>query len=200
MFESQLFGHKAGAFTDAKENFVGKIAKAYGGLLFLDEIGDMPLNIQGKFLSFLDSREIQPIGVAGRWFIPVLVVAATNRDLKLMIKQGKFRNDLYQRFTKKIKILPLNERKDELEYIIDYLLQRDDINPHKDTSKERIIEKVEAIVFEVLRYVDFSHGNFRFMESIIRSAVNEAKKENNSILLLRHLRKVLIDVGFEYLK
>lgn len=103
LVESELFGHRKGAFTGATENQSGRIRAAEGGTLFLDEIGELPLSIQAKLLRFLESGECQSIGETAPRKVDVRVVAATNRDLYSRVRQGLFREDLYYR----LNIVPL---------------------------------------------------------------------------------------------
>src|SRR5579862_2890270 len=95
--ESQLFGHVKGAFTDAREDSLGYFRSANGGTLFLDEIGELPLNLQPKLLRAVESHEIQPVGSTKIYKVDIRLIAATNRDLRAMVKVAAFRDDLYYR-------------------------------------------------------------------------------------------------------
>lgn len=124
LLESELFGHVAGAFTDAKRDRAGRLASAHGGTLFLDEIGEIPLEAQAKLLRFLQFGEIQRLGTDRVERVDVRIVAATHRDLKQMVRDGKFREDLYFR----LKVLdlalpPLRERKGDLLLLADHFLR-----------------------------------------------------------------------------
>jgi DNA-binding NtrC family response regulator len=113
--ESQLFGHRRGAFTGATEPFPGLIRAAERGTLFLDEIGDLSLAIQPKILRFLESGEIHPVGDVRPQRVPVRVVAATNADIERLMADGRFRSDLYYRINiVRLALPPLRERKDEI--------------------------------------------------------------------------------------
>jgi transcriptional regulator with PAS, ATPase and Fis domain len=115
MLESQLFGYRRGAFTGAVQSFGGVIRAAEGGTLFLDEIGELSMEIQPKLLRFLDSGEIQPLGEATPRRVGVRVIAATNADLETLMKQGRFREDLYYRLNVvHLQVPPLRERRDEI--------------------------------------------------------------------------------------
>ncbi len=115
LLESELFGYKKGAFTGAINDKKGLIELANGGTLFLDEIGDMPLNLQAKILKFLESGEFIPLGDTAKKQVDVRVIAATNKDLETLIREGKFREDLYYRLNViEIKIPPLRERKEDI--------------------------------------------------------------------------------------
>src|SRR5437016_4876961 len=109
--EAQLFGHVKGAFTDAREDALGYFRSANAGTLFLDEIGELPLKLQPKLLRAVELHEVQPVGSSQSYKVNIRLVAATNRDLKAMVKAGQFRDDLYYRLNAgAINIPPLRER------------------------------------------------------------------------------------------
>jgi DNA-binding NtrC family response regulator/tetratricopeptide (TPR) repeat protein len=116
--DSQLFGHRRGAFTGAVNDQAGLIRSAAGGTLFLDEIGDLPLEVQPKLLRFLEQSEIMPVGETRPHRVDVRVVAATNADLEQRVAEGKFREDLYYRLTViRIHVPPLRERREEIPHL-----------------------------------------------------------------------------------
>lgn len=124
LFESELFGHKKGAFTDARENRTGKIENANSGTLFLDEIGNLPLHLQPKLLSVLQNRTVTPIGSNNPVPVDIRLICATNRNLRQMVDEGTFREDLLYRInTIQIEIPPLRERKKDIVAIADYFLK-----------------------------------------------------------------------------
>lgn len=125
LFESELFGHKKGAFTDAKEDRIGKFQLAHKGTLFLDEIGNLPIALQAKLLVALESRTIIPVGGNQAVPIDIRLISATNSRLETMINSGCFREDLLYRLnTISIEVPPLRERTDDIENLAAFFIQR----------------------------------------------------------------------------
>ncbi len=115
LLESQLFGHRRGSFTDAKEDRRGLFQEAEGGTLFLDEIGDMPVSLQAKILRVLQEKEIHPVGAPAPLKVKARVVAATHRNLESLMESGRFRQDLYYRLNViAVQVPPLRERPDDI--------------------------------------------------------------------------------------
>ena len=126
LLESELFGHVKGSFTGAYRDKPGKLESAHQGTVFLDEIGEMTLRMQGLLLRFLETGELQKVGAdgAGRR-VNVRVIAATNRNLREMIPQGSFREDLYYRLNViQIAVPPLRERRDDIQVLVDHFLNQ----------------------------------------------------------------------------
>jgi hydrogenase-4 transcriptional activator len=122
--DSQLFGHRRGAFTGAVSDQPGLVRSAAGGTLFLDEIGDLPLDVQPKLLRFLEQSEIMPVGDTRPQRVDVRVLAATNADLEQRVAEGKFREDLYYRLSViRIHVPPLRERREEVPHLSTYFLR-----------------------------------------------------------------------------
>jgi DNA-binding NtrC family response regulator len=122
--DSQLFGHRRGAFTGAVNDQPGLIRAAGGGTLFLDEIGDLPFDVQPKLLRFLEQSEILPVGDTRPQSVDVRVLAATNADLEQRVAEGKFREDLYYRLSViRIHIPPLRQRRDEIPHLATFFLR-----------------------------------------------------------------------------
>jgi DNA-binding NtrC family response regulator len=125
MLESQLFGHRRGAFTSADRDNPGLIRAARGGTLFLDEIGELGLDLQPKLLRFLEAGEISPLGEPGPVTVDVRVIAATNRDLEELVRAERFREDLFYRLNViRLTILPLRERRDEIPALLHHFVAR----------------------------------------------------------------------------
>lgn len=124
LFESELFGHTKGAFTDASADRAGRFELASGGTLFLDEIGNLPLGLQSKLLHVMQSREVTRLGSNRSVKVDVRIICATNRDIGGMIEDGSFREDLYYRInTIEIVVPPLRERKDDINILSEYFLE-----------------------------------------------------------------------------
>jgi len=124
LFESELFGHKKGAFTDAKSDRIGRFELARGGSLFLDELANLPLNQQAKLLTALQNREITPVGGVKSIPIDIRLISATNDNLLEAVDNGRFRQDLLYRInTIEIRLPPLRERKEDIALLINYYLK-----------------------------------------------------------------------------
>src|SRR3984893_8161486 len=122
--ESQLFGHVRGAFTDAREDSLGYFRSANGGTLFLDEIGELPLALQPKLLRAFETHEIQPVGSSHNYKVDIRLVAATNRDLRAMVKQGTFRDDLFYRLhAAAILVPPLRDRREAIPAFVAHFVE-----------------------------------------------------------------------------
>jgi PAS domain S-box-containing protein len=125
LLESELFGYMRGAFTDARQNKPGRIARAEKGTLFLDEIGDVSPALQAKLLRFLQEKEYEPLGSVKPFKADVRIVAATNQDLSLKAEQGNFRRDLYYRLNViKLKLPPLSSRREDIPLLVGHFIKR----------------------------------------------------------------------------
>ncbi len=165
LIESELFGHKKGAFTGATEDKVGKFSLADGGTLFLDEIGELPLELQPKLLRVLQEGEFDLLGGTKTKKVNVRIVAATNRDLEKMVKEGKFREDLFYRLNVfPIHNIPLRERKGDIPLLAQYFLEKYSAKAGK--SFKRLNKKTIAYLMNY----NFP-GNIRELENLIERAV-----------------------------
>jgi DNA-binding NtrC family response regulator len=160
LLESELFGYMKGAFTGAASTHVGKFELAHRGTLLLDEISEMPLQLQPKLLRVLQQREVDRLGDRTPISIDVRVIATTNRDLDLAVKEGKFRADLYYRLNVvALNIPPLRERKDDIPALIEYFIR-------KYSGGGTAVEFSPAIMQCILSH-DWP-GNVRELENIVR--------------------------------
>jgi transcriptional regulator with PAS, ATPase and Fis domain len=164
LLESELFGYKKGAFTDAKRDKPGRISQADGGTLFLDEIADLARPLQVKLLRFLQERVYEPLGSTQTVRADVRVIAATNRDLARMVERGEFRQDLFFRLNVvEIKLPPLRERSEDIPLLAHHFVRR------FRTAGRRHIEGIEDDALALLVSYPFP-GNIRELENIIERA------------------------------
>ena len=165
LLESELFGHERGAFTDAHRAKEGKFELADRGTLFLDEIGEVPPHLQVKLLRFLQDKKVERVGGREPMRVDVRVVAATNRDLKAMIAEGKFREDLFYRLGVIIIQVPaLRERGDDLRLLAEYFLEF-----HSRAHKRKIKGFTQAALRAILAHT--WPGNVRELENCVQRAV-----------------------------
>ncbi len=164
LLESELFGYKAGAFTDAKKDKPGRFQLAHTGTLFLDEIGELPLSLQVKLLRVLQDRKVEPLGSIHPEHVDVRFIAATNRDLDLDMTNGTFRRDLYYRLNVVQLALPaLRERAEDLPLLINHFIRRLNLLRNKN------ITGISEDALRVLMRYNFP-GNVRELENIIEYA------------------------------
>jgi DNA-binding NtrC family response regulator len=189
--ESQLFGHVRGAFTDARDESQGYFRAANGGTLFLDEIGELPLKLQPKLLRSVETHEVQPVGSSHCYKVNLRLVAATNRDLRAMVKAGTFRDDLYFRMSAAaIFIPPLRERREAIPAFIGYFIEQYNRLFGKDVSE------ITRPAVDVLCAYEWP-GNVRELSNAIESAV--ILSENNRIVLTDLPEQVVDGTGAELL-
>ncbi len=165
LLESELFGYEKGAFTGANTRKKGKLEDADKGTIFLDEIGEMPYAMQSKLLRFLQNSEVQRLGSTQPVKVDTRVIAATNRNLPELIKEGKFREDLYFRLNTVILPLPkLSERKRDIPDLIDYFMDKYS-KKHNSESK-----KLSTKALDMLMKYSYP-GNIRELENIIQYVI-----------------------------
>jgi two-component system response regulator AtoC len=166
LLESELFGHRKGAFTGAVENKPGRFRLAHNGSLYLTEIGDLPLSLQVKLLTFLDDKVVYPLGSAKGFQADVRVIAATHRNLDLMVKERKFRQDLMFRLNVvRLHLPPLRDRGDDIRLILDHFINI------FTTRFRKNIKGLSKRVLKILLDYPFP-GNVRELRNIIEYAVN----------------------------
>lgn len=165
LMESEMFGHKKGSFTGAIQDKVGLFEVADGGTLFLDEVGELPLSIQVKLLRAIQERVIRRVGATDDQKIDVRIIAATNRDLEEMIRQGMFREDLFYRLNViHIKVPSLRERADDVGLLAKHFLQK------YATKFGKSVQGISDESMQILKKYDYP-GNVRELENIIERTV-----------------------------
>ena len=165
LFESELFGHVKGAFTDAHTDHVGKFEQADGSTLFLDEIGNIPLHLQAKLLRVIQSRSVVRVGGTQATPVDIRLVCATNMDLEALVREGRFREDLYYRInTVHIALPPLRERKEDIVPLAQLFLERFAQKYH------RPLTGIAPDAAEILKAQPWS-GNIRELQNVVEKAV-----------------------------
>lgn len=171
LLESEMFGHEKGAFTGALKSKIGKFELADGGTIFLDEIGDMGLPLQSKLLRVLQEKEVERVGSNRLKKIDIRVIAATNQNLRKMVENKAFREDLYYRLKViNIQVPPLRERKDDLPLFISYFL-----NIYNKKFKKNCT--ISADILDMMLKYDWP-GNIRELQNILERAIVLSDKEN----------------------
>ncbi|MCG8557241.1 MAG: sigma-54 dependent transcriptional regulator, partial [Proteobacteria bacterium] len=165
LLESELFGHVKGAFTGATQARTGRFLQADGGTIFLDEIGELPLALQAKFLRVLQEREVTPLGNPRSHKVDVRIVAATNRDLEDMAAQGKFREDLLYRLNViPVELSPLRERRSDIPELVTHFVKS------ANKRRQRRVEGITEPAVAVLAAYDWP-GNVRQLEHLMERVV-----------------------------
>ena len=165
LVESELFGHTKGAFTDAKQNHAGLIEHAKGGTFFLDEIGELPMHLQVKFLRVLEDHKIRRLGSNEEIEIDIRLICATNQNIKALIEAGRFREDLFYRInTFEIHLPPLRERRGDIQLLAHHFL-----NYFAETS-DKTIQGISAEVMDMLCDYNWP-GNVRELMHVMERAV-----------------------------
>jgi DNA-binding NtrC family response regulator len=174
LFESELFGHKKGAFTDAKNDRIGKFELAHGGSLFLDELANLPFEQQAKLLAVLQNRQVTPVGSNKAIEVDIRLICATNDDLLQAVSEGRFRQDLLYRInTVEIKLPPLRERCDDIPLLAEYYLK------HFAQKYKRELSITSDDMSSLCRYP--WPGNVRELAHAIERAVILTEGENLDI-------------------
>jgi DNA-binding NtrC family response regulator len=165
LLESQLFGHLRGSFTGAVNSQEGLFARARGGTIFLDEIGDLPLGLQVKLLRAIEQKEILPVGATTPSKIDVRIIAATNCNLGNAVEVGKFREDLYYRLNVVgIEIPPLRERRDDIPALVDHFVRR------HNADLKRSFKGVDGATMKIFMSAGWK-GNVRELDNVIEHSM-----------------------------
>ena len=169
LLESELFGHEKGAFTGADRRTRGRFDLASGGTVFLDEIGNLPLGLQAKLLRVIESRHLQAVGGAGVTALDVRFIAATNDDLQVRVREGRFRSDLYFRLAQyTVSLPPLRDRAEDIGYLAHRFLEEVCV------ELRRPVLGIQPDALALLERHDWP-GNVRELRNVIRGAVLESK-------------------------
>jgi len=169
LLESELFGHERGAFTGAVKQNVGKFSAAGNGTIFLDEIGDMPVGLQRKLLRVIEEREFTPVGSTNHISVNARFISATNKNLKKLVENTEFREDLYYRLhVFDIHIPALRERKDDIPALVDYFIES------QNQLLNRSVKSIADYALGLLMEYDYP-GNVRELQNIIISAMTQEK-------------------------
>ncbi|HKK77569.1 MAG TPA: sigma-54 dependent transcriptional regulator [Saprospiraceae bacterium] len=175
LFESEMFGHKKGAFTDASADRDGRFKMADGGTIFLDEIGDLPMESQVKLLRILQEKTFEPLGSSRTERVDVRVISATNKNLEKMVAEGIFREDLYYRINLiTIELPPLRDRKGDIPLLIQDMLQR------MASNYGLVSTSVDEAAINWLQRQHFS-GNIRQLKNLVERSVLLSGKSNLSL-------------------
>jgi PAS domain S-box-containing protein len=186
LLESELFGHIKGAFTDAKSDRIGRFELANYGTIFLDEIGEASQNVQVKLLRVIETGEFEPVGSSKTKKVNVRIIAATNKDLKERIKEGKFREDLYYRLNViRIHLPELRERSDDIPLLVEHFIEK-----FNEKFKKKI-KKVSDEVMDILLDYPFP-GNVRELENAIEHSFVHCR---GTIILKEHLPEEIKKFG-----
>jgi formate hydrogenlyase transcriptional activator len=165
LLESELFGHEKGAFTGAIAQKIGRFELAHQGTLFLDEVGEIPLELQSKLLRAVQEQEFERLGSNRTIRVDVRIIAATNRELKAMVDEGKFRSDLYYRLhVFPIQVPPLRERREDIPNLVRHFIQR------YASRMNRVIDSIPSAAIEALTRYDWP-GNIRELQNVIERSV-----------------------------
>ncbi len=165
LLESELFGHERGAFTGAIAQKVGRFELAHGGTIFLDEVGEIPLELQSKLLRVLQEQEFERLGSTRTIRVDIRLVAATNRDLATLVEEGRFRSDLYYRLNVfPLNLPPLRNRREDIPMLVRYFAQ------HYAPRMKKTIESIPAPTLEALSRYHWP-GNIRELENLVERAV-----------------------------
>jgi DNA-binding NtrC family response regulator len=171
LFESELFGYKKGAFTGADRDKKGLLEEAEGGIIFFDEIGEIPLSIQAKMLRILETRQYRPVGANTTKQADIRIIAATNRDLRDQVQKGLFREDLFYRLNKvTIHLLPLKDRAEDIPLLVRHMLD------FFTTKTQKTIRGISRNVQKLFLSYDWP-GNVRELKNVIERAVIFTKKD-----------------------
>ena len=175
LIESELFGHKKGAFTGATEDKLGLFKVADGGTLFLDEIGDLPLNLQVKLLRAIEDKQFFPVGGTKPVATDVRIIAATNQNLFEKVKAGEFREDLYYRLNVvEIKLPPLNERKEDIPLLVNHFIEK-----YCNEMGKKILS-ADNDTMRVLMAHDW-RGGVRELENVIERGIIFARSDKITV-------------------